>query len=58
MVTSPLPARMLLPTGPVLADARLEIDPALVVGQAYLAPAPPPVAPVAQVPEETSSPHG
>lgn len=58
MVTNPLPAVMLLAIGPVAAEASDDMEPATVVGQAYLAPAPPPVAPVAQVPEATSSPQG
>lgn len=44
-----------MPIGPVATEARVRADAA--VGQPYLAFAPPPVAPVAQVPEATLSPQ-
>ncbi len=56
MLTKPLPAVMLLAIGPVASLAKLT-DPVW-VGQAYLALAPPPVAPVAQVADVTSRPQG
>lgn len=52
MIPFPLPPSI----GPVESEASVTAD--VVVGHAYFAPAPPPVPPVAHVPELTSSPQG
>lgn len=55
-VVNPFPASREFAIGPVESDAR--VTEVVLVGQAYFAPAPPPVAPVPHVPEEISSPQG